>query len=47
MAYVLWKSRTGFRTTDSVIYKLIRGAIQTGIFATVFAAGDLISFGKP
>lgn len=46
MAYVLWKSKTGFRNTDNVIHKLIRGAVQTGIFATIFAAGDLISFGK-
>ncbi|EKM74884.1 hypothetical protein AGABI1DRAFT_116689 [Agaricus bisporus var. burnettii JB137-S8] len=44
MAYVLWKSKTGFRNTDNVIHKLIRGAVQTGIFATIFAAGDLISF---
>jgi len=44
MTYVLWKSKTGYKRTDSVIHRLIRGAIQIGIFSTIFAAGDLFSF---
>ncbi|KXN90292.1 hypothetical protein AN958_04325, partial [Leucoagaricus sp. SymC.cos] len=44
MVFVLWKSKTGYKKTDSVIHRLIRGAIQTGIFSTIFAAGDLICF---
>ncbi|KAF5356928.1 hypothetical protein D9756_006506 [Leucocoprinus leucothites] len=44
MAYTLWRSKTGYRKTDSVIHRLIRGAIQTGVFSTIFAAGDLICF---
>lgn len=45
MAHVLWRSKTGYRRTDSVIHRLIRGAVQTGVFSTFFAAGDLICFG--
>ncbi|KAJ3554437.1 hypothetical protein NM688_g3113 [Phlebia brevispora] len=40
----LWRSKTGFEKTDSVVNRLIRGAIQTGIFAAAFSLGDLISF---
>ncbi|KAF8899094.1 hypothetical protein BD779DRAFT_59911 [Infundibulicybe gibba] len=41
---VLSRSRTGFRKTDSIINRLIRGAIQTGLFASIFALADLFSF---
>ncbi|ESK84001.1 hypothetical protein Moror_11537 [Moniliophthora roreri MCA 2997] len=44
LTVVLYRSRTGFRRTDSIINRLIRGAIQTGFFVTVFALGDLFSF---
>ncbi|KAF9486565.1 hypothetical protein BDN70DRAFT_870153 [Pholiota conissans] len=44
LSYVLARSRTGFRSTDSVINRLIRGTIQTGLFASIFALGDLFSF---
>ncbi|KZV68181.1 hypothetical protein PENSPDRAFT_634699 [Peniophora sp. CONT] len=37
-------SRTGFRRTDDVLNQLIRGAIQTGVFAAMFALGDLATF---
>jgi hypothetical protein len=40
----LMKSRTGFHRTDSVIHRLVRGAIQTGLFASIFALGDLCTF---
>ncbi|KAJ7096861.1 hypothetical protein C8R44DRAFT_812361 [Mycena epipterygia] len=41
---VLSRSRTGFRKTDAIITRLIRGAIETGTFASVFALGDLFFF---
>jgi hypothetical protein len=44
LIYILTKSQTGFRKTDSVLNRLIRGAIQTGLFASLFALGDLFSF---
>ncbi|KAG6889488.1 hypothetical protein C0992_004993 [Termitomyces sp. T32_za158] len=44
LSFVLSRSRTGFRKTDTVINRLIRGAIQTGLFASVFALADLFSF---
>ncbi|KAG9308019.1 hypothetical protein JVU11DRAFT_12671 [Chiua virens] len=40
--FVRW--RGGFRRTDNVINRLIRGAIQTGLFAGIFSLGDLIAF---
>ena len=36
--------RGGFRKTDSIVNRLIRGAIQTGLFAGIFSLGDLITF---
>ncbi|KDR85756.1 hypothetical protein GALMADRAFT_234820 [Galerina marginata CBS 339.88] len=44
LSFVLARSRTGFRKTDTVINRLIRGAIQTGLFASLFALADLFSF---
>jgi len=44
LTVILSRSRTGFRKTDSVINRLIRGAIQTGLFAGLFSLGDLITF---
>ncbi|KAJ6495386.1 hypothetical protein C8R45DRAFT_987174 [Mycena sanguinolenta] len=44
LIFVLSRSKTGFRRTDTIINRLIRGAIQTGLFASIFALGDLISF---
>jgi len=43
---LLTRSRTGFVKTDTVINQLIRGAIQTGLFAGIFSLGDLITFIK-
>lgn len=37
LIWVLSRSRTGFRRTDSLINLLIRGALQTGCFATIFS----------
>ncbi|KAF8204040.1 hypothetical protein BJ912DRAFT_919996 [Pholiota molesta] len=44
LTYSLARSRTGFRSTDSVINRLIRGTIQTGLFASLLALADLFSF---
>jgi len=44
LVIVFSRSRTGFRKTDSVLKRLIRGAIQTGLFAGLFSMGDLITF---
>ncbi|KAH0832958.1 hypothetical protein J3R83DRAFT_11934 [Lanmaoa asiatica] len=38
------RSRTGFRKTDTILNRLTRGAIQTGLFAGIFSMGDLITF---
>ncbi|KAF9526426.1 hypothetical protein CPB83DRAFT_837351 [Crepidotus variabilis] len=44
LTYMLARSKTGFRKTDSIINRMIRGAVQTGLFASIFALGDLFSF---
>ena len=44
LTWLLWRSRTGFRRTDTVLYRLIRGAIQTGLFAGIFSIADLATF---
>ncbi|KAJ7465219.1 hypothetical protein FB451DRAFT_1352729 [Mycena latifolia] len=44
LTVALARSRTGFRTTDTIINRLIRGTIQTGLFASIFALADLFSF---
>ncbi|SJL11355.1 uncharacterized protein ARMOST_14758 [Armillaria ostoyae] len=46
LSFVLYRSRTGFRTTDSVINQLIRGTIQTGVFSSIFAVA-LLDVGSP
>ncbi|KZT50227.1 hypothetical protein CALCODRAFT_444870 [Calocera cornea HHB12733] len=38
------KERTGFKHTDSVINRLIRGAFETAVFATVFCVLDMAMF---
>lgn len=44
LTYTLKKARTGFHKTDTIINRLIRGAVQTGLFASIFALCDLFSF---
>lgn len=44
LSVVLWTSRTGYSKTDSVLNRLIRGSIQTGLFASLFSLGDLATF---
>ncbi|KAG9312358.1 hypothetical protein JVU11DRAFT_7678 [Chiua virens] len=40
--FVRW--RGGFRKTDLILNQLIRGAVQTGLFAVIFSLGDLVTF---
>lgn len=44
LTYAFARSKTGFRKTDTVINRLIRGSIQTGLFVSIFALGDLFTF---
>ncbi|KAJ7825088.1 hypothetical protein B0H14DRAFT_2821233, partial [Mycena olivaceomarginata] len=44
LIFVLVHCKTGFRHTDIIVNQVIRGAIQTGLFVTIFALGDLFSF---
>lgn len=44
LVFVLWSAKTNFRATDTVINRLIRGAIQTGLFASIFSLGDMLAF---
>lgn len=44
LAISLTRSKTGFPNTDTVLNRLIRGAVQTGLFASLFALGDLFAF---
>ncbi|KAJ7070146.1 hypothetical protein C8F01DRAFT_1246282 [Mycena amicta] len=44
LTIALTRSKTGFRTTDTIINRLIGGAIRTGLFASIFALADLFSF---
>ncbi|KAI5990228.1 hypothetical protein EDD15DRAFT_2281999 [Pisolithus albus] len=44
LSIILARAKTGLPTTDTVLRRLIRGAIQTGLFASIFSLGDLISF---
>ncbi|KAF7357592.1 hypothetical protein MSAN_01355600 [Mycena sanguinolenta] len=44
LTVALWRSKTGFRSTDTIINRLIGGAVRTGLFASIFALADLFSF---
>ncbi|THG95628.1 hypothetical protein EW026_g6069 [Hermanssonia centrifuga] len=44
LGMILARSKTGFQKTDTVLNRLIRGAIQTGLFAGIFSLGDLVTF---
>ncbi|KAJ3517871.1 hypothetical protein NLJ89_g239 [Agrocybe chaxingu] len=44
LATVLFRAKTGYRKTDTVINRMIQGAVQTGLFASLFALADLFSF---
>ncbi|KAI6035671.1 hypothetical protein EDC04DRAFT_2897703 [Pisolithus marmoratus] len=44
LSIILRRAKTGMPSTDTVLRRLIRGAIQTGLFASIFSLGDLFSF---
>lgn len=44
LSFVLYRSRTGFKTTVSIINQLIRGTIQTGVFSSIFPMAVLICY---
>ncbi|KAF4583379.1 hypothetical protein EYR38_002129 [Pleurotus pulmonarius] len=44
LCWILSQAKTKFRATDTVINRLMRGAIQTGVFASIFSLGDLVAF---
>ncbi|KAG6329938.1 hypothetical protein ID866_9151 [Astraeus odoratus] len=44
LSITLSRAKTGYGPMDTVLRRLIRGAIQTGLFASIFSLGDLISF---
>jgi len=46
LSSILLRSRTGMKNTDAVIYRLVRGAVQIGLFAVIFSLGDLVCFLK-
>ncbi|KAI9463140.1 hypothetical protein HD554DRAFT_1415824 [Boletus coccyginus] len=44
LVIVFSRSRTGYRAIDTILNRFIRGAIQTGFFASTFSLGNLITF---
>lgn len=44
LTVLLLRAKTGYAKTDSVLNRLIRGAIQTGLFAGLFSIGVFVSF---
>ncbi|KAF5365649.1 hypothetical protein D9758_003160 [Tetrapyrgos nigripes] len=44
LSFYLHRSRTGIRTTDSIINKLLLYAINTGLLTSIFALTDMICF---
>ncbi|KAJ6614982.1 hypothetical protein B0H10DRAFT_1916209 [Mycena sp. CBHHK59/15] len=44
LSYTFSKSKTAFTRTNTVLNRLIRGAVQSGVFTSVFALGTLLSF---
>ncbi|KAL4259964.1 DUF6534 domain-containing protein [Pleurotus pulmonarius] len=44
LVYSLYKRKTGFKDTDSVIERVIRFTIQTGMITAVFAILDVVFF---
>ncbi|KAH8824045.1 hypothetical protein DL96DRAFT_1616168 [Flagelloscypha sp. PMI_526] len=44
LVWTLWRSRTGFTTTNTIVNRCIRTAIQSGLFPSIFAIGNLVTF---
>ncbi|KAF5382543.1 hypothetical protein D9615_002827 [Tricholomella constricta] len=46
LCYILSRSRTGFHTSDTIIKRLIRASVQTGLFTGLFTMVSLVLFLK-
>ncbi|KAJ6570311.1 hypothetical protein B0H10DRAFT_2098314 [Mycena sp. CBHHK59/15] len=44
LSYKFYQSKSGSRQVNSVLNHLIRGAVQSGVFTSIFALGALLSF---
>ncbi|KAJ6631622.1 hypothetical protein B0H10DRAFT_503896 [Mycena sp. CBHHK59/15] len=44
LSFSFARSKTDFKNTNQVLNLLIRGAVQSGIFTSIFALGTLLSF---
>ncbi|KAH8822211.1 hypothetical protein DL96DRAFT_1620467 [Flagelloscypha sp. PMI_526] len=44
LSWALWRTRTGFSRTDTIVNRCIVSAIQTGFFSSLFAIGNLLTF---
>jgi len=44
LSIALLRARTGVGRTDYLVYQVIRGAVQTGVFAGVFSLATLITY---
>ncbi|KAN0073599.1 hypothetical protein V8E55_012206 [Tylopilus felleus] len=44
LVIIFSRSRTGFHKTDTILNRLIRCAVQTGLFSGFFSLGNLITF---
>ncbi|KAH8825034.1 hypothetical protein DL96DRAFT_156612 [Flagelloscypha sp. PMI_526] len=44
LSRALWRSKTGFARTNTVVNRCIRAAIQSGLFSSVFALATLVVF---
>ncbi|KAH8822205.1 hypothetical protein DL96DRAFT_1684035 [Flagelloscypha sp. PMI_526] len=44
LSWTLWRTRTGFSRTNTIIHRCIVSAIQTGFFSSLFAIGNLVTF---
>ncbi|KAH8824758.1 hypothetical protein DL96DRAFT_1467635, partial [Flagelloscypha sp. PMI_526] len=44
LSRALWRSKTGFPGTDTIINRCIRASIQSGLFSSVFALAGLAAF---
>ncbi|KAH8824028.1 hypothetical protein DL96DRAFT_1616142 [Flagelloscypha sp. PMI_526] len=44
LVWALWPSRTGFTKTNAIVNRCIRTAIQSGLFPSIFAIGNLVAF---
>ncbi|KAH8818929.1 hypothetical protein DL96DRAFT_375855 [Flagelloscypha sp. PMI_526] len=44
LSRALWRSKTGYPATNTIIHRCIRASIQSGLFSSVFAVANLVGF---